>query len=123
MKLSIIDNVILALSSLKMQVIFTDKFLEKVYLNEDYNPKGYHPEILEAMVDAVDALFFASDLESLKKSHAFACKKLDGKYQKYNIYRIKLTRGRRLFFRLEKDGTIQIINILEINNHDYNFNF
>lgn len=106
-----------------MKVIFTDKFLEKVYNSEDYNPKGYHPDILEAMVDAIDALSFATDLTSLKASHSFQCKQLDGAYKKYNIYRLKLTRGWRLFFRLEKDWTIQIINILDMTNHDYKFTF
>lgn len=106
-----------------MQVIFSDKKLKKIYEDESYNPKGYHPELLETMVDAIDALVFAPDLRSLTASHSFQCKPLDGVYKKYNIYRIKLTRGWRLFFRLQEDWSAQIVNILDMNNHDYNFNF
>ena len=60
-----------------MKIIFSDKHLEKIYYDESYNPKGYHPDILETMIEAIDVLAYSPNLKNVCNSHAFQCKPIE----------------------------------------------
>lgn len=55
-----------------MKIIWSNKKLERIYTDDAYNPKHYHPRVIEGFVDTVAFMedqTTTQDMRSLKRLH------------------------------------------------------
>lgn len=55
-----------------MQIVWSNRTLEKLYHDEHYCPKGYHPRVIEGFVDTIVFMEGATntqDIRALKRLH------------------------------------------------------
>lgn len=102
-----------------MQIVRSDKKLQRIYEDDSYTPKGYHPRVIDAFVDTVAFMEEKTTSQEIRAMQRLHYEKLAPPYQN-NEHSVRIgVGGRRIIFIPTEEGDLKIIAILDLENHSY----
>ncbi len=97
-----------------MRIVFQDKKLEKVYLN-NLTVKTYSKEVLNKFNDVLEWFEASESINDVGRLKGFRLHKLKGDLKK--CFSISLDKKWRLIVKFEKDENGNIVVVIKLTNH------
>ncbi len=102
-----------------MQIIWSNKKLQRIYEDDTYNPKGYHPRVIDGFVDTVAFMEDKTTTQEIRALKRLHYEKLEAPY-KNNEHSVRIwVAWRRLIFIPTEKWNFKIIDIIDLDNHTY----
>ncbi len=98
-----------------MKLVFQKKWLDEIRYT-GYR-KTIPAHITKGYIRTITFFQEAKDMRDLYNHTSFHCEQIGDK--KNNLYTVRVNDWRRVFFNKNNDWTITILEILDLNNHDY----
>lgn len=102
-----------------MDLFWSNKKLEKIYNDDQYNPKGYHPRVIDGFVDTIAFMEERTTTQDIRALQRLHYEKLGPPY-KNNEHSVRIwVWGWRIIFIPIEDQQVHILDIQELDNHTY----
>lgn len=102
-----------------MEIIWSNKKLQKMYQDDSFNSKGYHHRVIDAFVDTVSFMEEKTTTQDIRALQRLHYEKLGPPY-KHNEHSVRIgVGGWRIIFIPLEDSVCKIIDILDLENHTY----
>lgn len=102
-----------------MELVWSNKKLEKIYNDDQYNPKGYHPRVIDGFVDTLSFMEWKATTQDIRALERLHYEKLKPPYQN-NEHSVRIgVGGWRIIFIPLEDGQVHILDIQNLENHIY----